>query len=90
MRKGKLIATYELKVVLGWEGSARGAGGAPVGGKITLPYVSEVSSCVRAVSLFLSITSLWARVWIGFMLRSVSKHWPASGSGAGGAGWYQQ
>ena len=42
MRKQKLIATYELKIVLGWEGSAKAAGGAPVSGKITLPYVSEV------------------------------------------------
>ena len=42
MRKKKLIATYELKLVLGWEGSAKAAGGAPVSGKITLPYVSEV------------------------------------------------
>ena len=50
MRKGKLIATYELKVVLGWEGSAKAAGGAPVSGKITLPYVSEVGSCLLGVS----------------------------------------
>ena len=47
MRKGKLIATYELKVVLGWDGSAKAAGGAPVSGKITLPYVSEVRRCRR-------------------------------------------
>jgi len=44
MRKGKLIATYELKIVLSWEGSAKAAGGAPVSGKITLPYVSEVGA----------------------------------------------
>ena len=48
MRKGKLIATYELKVVLGWGGSAKAAGGAPVSGKITLPYVSEVGTCLPA------------------------------------------
>ncbi len=48
MRKGKLIATYELKIVLSWEGSAKAAGGAPVSGKITLPYVSEVGVCLVA------------------------------------------
>ena len=42
-RKGKLLATYELELVLAWEGSAREAGGAPVKGRIRLPYISEVS-----------------------------------------------
>ena len=51
MRKGKLIATYELKVVLGWEGSAKAAGGSPVSGKITLPYVSEVCACFQQPSI---------------------------------------
>jgi hypothetical protein len=47
MRKQKLIATYELKIVLGWKGSAKAAGGAPVSGKVTLPYVSEVLQDMR-------------------------------------------
>ena len=46
-RKGKLLATYELELVLGWEGTAREAGGAPASGRIRLPYISEVSRGLR-------------------------------------------
>lgn len=40
-RKGKLLATYELELVLSWEGTADGA---PASGRIRLPYISEASS----------------------------------------------
>lgn len=37
-RKGKLLATYELELLLAWEGTAAGA---PASGRIRLPYISE-------------------------------------------------
>lgn len=40
LRKGKLIASYELDVSVGWAGKA--ADGTEVSGKLSLPYISEV------------------------------------------------
>ena len=42
-RKGKLLATYELELLLAWEGTARGEPEVPASGRIRLPYISEVS-----------------------------------------------
>lgn len=41
MRKGKLIASYELDVRAGWAGKAAESG-ADVRGSVQLPYISEV------------------------------------------------
>jgi activator of HSP90 ATPase len=40
-RKNKVIAAYELAVVLGWEATGGGDGAEVVEGEIRLPYISE-------------------------------------------------